>query len=235
MWPHLLRRRHQEPESEKQVRWIALGVTVGIAPFLLLAVLPRAFGYGLPWLSTASIVPLALIPLAFAYAILKWRLWDVEIFVREALATTASVLLVGMTFVLLNALLDRTFTEMAEAGKNVVVFGSGLILASLLVPVKKRITGVLEKMQYHDTYRSRRALLDIARDFATPRNREDLVREIVRRVQDGLHVVPCSLFLFDGEVPPQDSQRAELSGRLAVEDIWVFEERQLRRNRAPVR
>ena len=219
---HLLRRRHQEPESEKQVRWIALGVTVGIAPFLLLAVLPRAFGYGLPWLSTASIVPLALIPLAFAYAILKWRLWDVEIFVREALATTASVLLVGMTFVLLNALLDRTFTEMAEAGKNVVVFGSGLILASLLVPVKKRITGVLERMQYHDTYRSRRALLDIARDFATPRNREDLVREIVRRVQDGLHVVPCSLFLFDGETPAPDSQRAELAGRLAVEEVWTL-------------
>lgn len=219
---HLLRRRHEDPESEKQVRWIALGVTVGIAPFLLLAILPRAFGYGLPWLSTASIVPLALIPLAFAYAILKWRLWDVEIFMREALATTASVLLVGMTFVLLNALLDRTLTEMADAGKNVITFGSGLVLASLLVPVKKRITGVLERIQYHDTYRSRRALLDIARDFSTPRTREDLVREIVRRVQDGLHVVPCSLFLFDGETPPEGSQRAVLAGRLAAEDIWCL-------------
>ena len=64
---------------------------------------------------------------------------------------------------------------MAEAGKNVVAFGSGLVLASLLVPVKKRITGVLEKIQYHDTYRSRRALLDIARDFSTPRTRAELV------------------------------------------------------------
>ena len=216
----LLRRRHDEAEPEKQVRWVALGVTVGVAPFLLLAVLPRALGYELKWLSTASIVPLALIPLAFAYAILKWRLWDVEIFVREALATTASVLLVGMTFVLLNALLDRTLTDMAEPGKNVVAFGSGLILASLLVPVKKRITGVLERIQYHETYRSRRALLDIARDFATPRTREDLVRDIVRRVQDGLHVVPCSLFLFDGEPPPEGSQRAVLAGRLATEDVW---------------
>ena len=217
---YLLRRRHEDPESEKQVRWVALGVTVGIAPFLLLAVLPRAFGYGLAWLSTASIVPLALIPLAFAYAILKWRLWDVEIFVREALATTAAVLLGGMTFVLLNALLDRTLESMAEPGKNVIAFGSGIVLASLLVPVKKRITGVLERIQYHDTYRSRRALLDIARDFATPRTREDLVREIVRRVQNGLHVVPCSLFLFDGEAPPEGSQRSVLAGWLAAGDIW---------------
>ena len=217
---YLLRGRHEDPESEKQVRWVALGVTVGFAPFLLLAVLPRAFGYELPWLSTASVVPLALIPLAFAYAILKWRLWDVEIFVREALATTAAVLLSGMTFVLLNSLLDRTFIGMAEQGKNVIAFGSGLVLAGLLVPVKKRITGVLERIQYHDTYRSRRALLDIARDFATPRTRDDLVREIVRRVQEGLHVVPCSLFLFDGEPPPEGSQRAALAGRLATQEIW---------------
>ena len=46
-----------------------------------------------------------------------------------------------MTFVLLNSLLDRTLDGMAAAGKNVIAFGSGLVLASLLVPVKKRITG----------------------------------------------------------------------------------------------
>jgi two-component system NtrC family sensor kinase len=111
---------------------------------------------------------------------------------------------------------------MAEPGKNVIAFGSGLVLASLLVPVKKRLTGVLERIQYHDTYRSRRALLDIARDFAAPRTREDLVREIVRRVQNGLHVVPCSLFLFEGEAPQEGSQRAALAGRLAEGDIWLL-------------
>ena len=100
---------------------------------------------------------------------------------------------------------------MAEAGKNVLSFGSGLVLASLLVPVKKRITGVLEKIQYHDTYRARRALLDIARDFATPRTRTDLVAAIVRRVEDGLHVVPCSLFLFDEEADLETGVAAVLA------------------------
>src|SRR5262249_30430656 len=156
----LLRRRREDAESQMQVRWIGLGVAVGLAPFLLLSVLPRIVGVASPLLSSISVVPLVLIPLAFAYAILKWRLWDVEIFVREALATTAAVLLGGITFVLLNTLLDRTLEGMAEAGKNVVAFGTGIVLAALLVPMKKRITGVLEKIQYHETYRARRALLD---------------------------------------------------------------------------
>jgi len=194
-------------------------VAVGLIPFLLLSVLPRAFGLVSPVLSTVAVVSLVFIPLAFCYAILKWRLWDVETFVREALGTTAAVVLGGMTFVLLNTLLDRTFGGMAEAGKNVVAFGSGLVLASLLVPVKKRLTGVLEKIQYHETYRSRRALYDIARDFSTPRTRAELSRAIVQRVQDGLHVVPCTLFLLDDpEVLP--SERELLSERLASQEIW---------------
>ena len=215
----LLSGRRAEAQAEKQIRWIGLGVAVGLAPFLLLSVLPRILGLASPLLSTVAVVPLVFIPLAFAYAILKWRLWDVEIFVREALATTVAVLLGGLTFVLLNALLDRTFEGMAEAGKNVVAFVSGIVLAALLVPMKKRITDVLEKFQYHDTYRARRALLDIARDFATPREQEELSAAIVQRVEEGLHVVPCSLVLFeDRNVPGADWEL--LSERLSAQEVW---------------
>ena len=213
---NIVRRHRQDAEAEKQVRWIGLGVIVGLAPFLILSALPRAFGLESPLLSTVAVVPLVLIPLAFAYAILKWRLWDVEIFVREAIGTTGAVLLGGMTFVLLNSLLDRTLGDMAAAGKNVIAFASGLVLASLLVPVKKRITDVLERIQYHDTYRARRALLDIARDFGVPRPREEVVRAIVQRVEEALRVVPCSLFLFEG--PGRDPDAAALAEALSGED-----------------
>jgi two-component system, NtrC family, sensor kinase len=210
------RQNAADAEAEKQVRWIGLGIIVGLAPFLILSALPRAFGLESPLLSTVAVVPLVLIPLAFAYAILKWRLWDVEIFVREAIGTTGAVLLGGMTFVLLNSLLDRTLGDMAAAGKNVIAFASGIILASLLVPVKKRITDVLERIQYHDTYRARRALLDIARDFGVPRPREEVVRAIVQRVEEALRVVPCSLFLFEG--PGRDPDATALADALTGED-----------------
>lgn len=215
----VIRRRSENAEIEKQLRWIGLGVAVGLSPFLILSVVPRVFGLASPWLSSLAVVPLVLVPLAFAYAILKWRLWDVEIFVREAVATTASVLLGGMTFVFLNAFLDRTLQSVAEGGKNVIAFGSGLLLASMLVPVKKRLTDVLERFQYHETYRARRALLDIARDFSTPRPQEELVRAIVQRVKDGLHVVPCALFLFDDPALPKE-QAELLADTLAEQDVW---------------
>src|SRR5262249_4210769 len=154
--------------------------------------------------------------LAFAYAILKWRLWDVEIFVREALATTAAVLLGGITFVLLNTLLDRTLRGMAEAGKNVAALRTGERRAPPPLPLQNRSPGVL---QYHETYRARRALLDIARDFATPRAQEELSAAIVQRVEDGLHVVPCSFFLFE-DPALSGGEWDLLSRRLAQADLW---------------
>jgi two-component system NtrC family sensor kinase len=215
----VLKHPRTDAEAEKQIRWIGLGVVVGLSPFLVFSAVPEALGVATPWLSKMSLLPLILIPLAFSHAILKWRLWDVEIFIREALATTAAVLLCGMTFVLLNALMDRTLEGMAEAGKSVVAFGSGLILASLLVPMKKRITDVLEKFQYHETFRARRALLDIARDFSTPRPQEHLAAAIVQRVDRGLHVVPCSLFRFEsGQL--EDYEAELLEEHLTSEDVW---------------
>jgi two-component system NtrC family sensor kinase len=209
----------EAPDAEKQARWVALGVTVGLAPFVVLSALPRVLGFASPLLSTVAVIPLVFIPLAFAWAILKWRLWDVEIYVREAIGATGAVLLGGMTFVILNALLDRALVGMAEAGKNVIAFGSGIVLASLLVPVKRRLTDALERIQYRETFRARRALLDVARDFSTPRPKEDLVHSIVNRVEEGLHVVPCSLFLLengDRETP----EGALLSARLEDDDVW---------------
>jgi hypothetical protein len=211
--------RRADAEAEKQLRWIGLGVTVGLAPFLLLAVIPRAIGWDLPLLSSLAVIPLVFLPLSFAYAILKWRLWDVEIFVREAVATTASVLLGAMTFVLVNALLDRTLGQIASSGKNVIAFTSGLLLASLLVPVKKRLTDVLEKIQYHDTYRARRALLGISREFSVPRPKDELARALVERVQEGLHVVPCALFLFEGPAGATE-EAGILRERLESADLW---------------
>src|SRR5439155_25928071 len=100
-----------------------------------------------------------------------------------------------------------------------IAFDSCLVLASPLAPLKRRLADALAKIQYRETYRARRALLDVARDFSAPRPKEELVNAVVRRVEDGLHVVPCSLFLLengDGDTP----EGALLAARLSGEEMW---------------
>ena len=71
--------------GRRQLRWIAWGTALGVGPF--------AFGYALPWALGAdpplalqlTAIPLGLVPLTFACAIVRYRLRDVEVIIKRAL------------------------------------------------------------------------------------------------------------------------------------------------------
>jgi PAS domain S-box-containing protein len=210
-------RNGADASSQRQARWIALGTGFGLSPFILLYVLPRLFGYSATWASCIGVVPLVFVPLGFSYAILKWRLWDVDVFAREAVATTASVFLGAASFVLVNSLLNRVLTGFASGAKNLLAFGSGLFLASLLVPVKRRFSNAIERFQYGETYRARRALLDFAREWRGVREADILADALASSVGEALKISPCRMFLLDRPLPPGISREA-LVERLSAED-----------------
>jgi two-component system NtrC family sensor kinase len=203
--------------SQRQARWIALGTGFGLSPFILLYVLPRVFGYSATWASCAGVIPLVFVPLGFSYAILKWKLWDVDVFAREAVATTAAVFLGAASFVLINSLLNRVLAGFASGAKNLLAFGSGIFLASLLVPVKRRFSNAIERFQYGETYRARRALLDFAREWRGVREADILAEALASSVGEALKISPCRLFLFDRPLPDGISREA-LVEKLAEED-----------------
>src|SRR5207245_8792489 len=83
--------RTAAPVGRKQIKWIYLGMALGFAPFLLVYIIPYLLvGSVKPIYATISILPLALIPLAFAVSILKYKLWDVEVVIKEILASSVT-------------------------------------------------------------------------------------------------------------------------------------------------
>jgi len=214
-------RNRSDASSQRQARWIALGTTFGLSPFLLLYAIPRALGYSSTWAACAGVVPLVFVPLGFAYALWRWRLWDVDIFAREAVATTAAVFLGAATFVLVNALLNRVLIGFASGAKNLLAFGSGLFLASLLVPVKRRFSDAIERFQYGETYRARRALLDFSREWRGIRDVGLLAEALASSVSDALRVSPCRLLLFDRPLPSGLSREALLEKFAASDSVRV--------------
>ena len=55
-------RNPSDASSQRQARWIALGTTFGLAPFLALYAIPRAFGLSSTWAACAGVVPLVFVP-----------------------------------------------------------------------------------------------------------------------------------------------------------------------------
>ena len=75
--------------GRRKLRWIAWGTALGVGPFVFGYALPWSLGINPPLALQLTAVPLGLVPLAFASAIVRYRLRDVEVIIRRGLAYTA--------------------------------------------------------------------------------------------------------------------------------------------------
>src|SRR5437763_262471 len=185
--------------GRKQIKWIYLGMVLGFLPFLLVYIIPYLVtGHVKPIYSTISILPLALIPLAFAVSILKYKLWDVEVVIKEVLAYSITFIFGMVAFSTVNLLLSHVIEERSALERNFLAFTSGLLIAGVLIPVKSRIESVIDMFVYRESYRHRRAIVDFAQELATFRDVHELIAMMRERMRAGLDIAELNLFTREG-------------------------------------
>ncbi|PYQ25521.1 MAG: hypothetical protein DMF56_27300 [Acidobacteria bacterium] len=185
--------------GKKQIKWIYLGLALGFLPFLLIYIIPVIFNATVrPILTTLSILPLALIPLAFAVSILKYKLWDVEVVIKEVLAYSVTFIFGMIAFSTVNVILSRVIEERSSMERNFLAFTSGLLIAGVLIPVKGKIESVIEMILDRDTYRHRRTMSDFAQELATFHDVHELIAMMRERLQRTLHIERMNLYMREG-------------------------------------
>jgi two-component system, NtrC family, sensor kinase len=194
--------------ARRQLRWIAWGTALGVAPF--------AFGYALPWAMGVepslpmqlSALPLSLIPLAFASAIIRYRLMDVEVIVKRALVYAAALSAIVAIYVVLLQGVQKVFFKGNALNNWVLAFLVTLVALLLAPPVKQAIQNALDRAFYRDRYDYRRALVGFARDLNSDLDLHRLSERLVSRVVETLLVERMALMLADETAPHFGSVRA---------------------------
>jgi hypothetical protein len=205
--------------QRKQIKWIYLGVAVGFIPFLVLYLIPFiSSGRGSAY-TTLAILPLAFIPLAFAVSILRYKLWDVEVVIKEVLAYTVTFVFGMIAFSTVNVLLSNLLEERLALERNFLAFASGLLIAGVLVPVKGRIESFFEMLLYRDTYRHRRAMTDFARELSTFHDLHDLIDSIRERLGAAVRLEQMNLYVRDGEALVLYTPQAPIPGVIREVDL----------------
>jgi len=185
--------------GKKQIKWIYLGMTAGFLPFLATYIVPFVVsGTVSKVYSTISIIPLAFIPLAFALSILKYKLWDVEVVIKETLAYAVTFVFGMIAFSTVNLILSRVIEEAAAMERNFLAFTSGLFIAGVLIPVKGRVESVIERVLYRDSYKHRRAMTDFAQELATFNDVHELIAMMRERLRAALDIEKMNLFTREG-------------------------------------
>lgn len=223
-----LRRGAAGWEQQRQMQWMAWGVAAGYVPFLAFYYAPYAFQLHIPaLLASASVVPLALVPLTFAYAILRYKLWDIEVIARDTISWTLTLLLGIVGFSLVNLGINRGVAEELSFARTLLSFLSGLGIAGLLVPTRGVISSTLERVHYRGAFGKRRALAGFGRELLHERDLGRLCGSLLQRIEDGVDLDKVNLYVAQGGMlrrvrpeAPGDDVPERIPFDVLGEDFW---------------
>lgn len=217
--------RHRDWEQYRQVQWIAFGMAGGYVPFILLYLLPRQLGLPTPeTLTVLAVLPLALVPLGFAYAILRHKLWDIEVLLRDTISYTLTLLLGIIGFSLVHLSVTRGLPQDLSLARNLLSFVGGLVIAGLLVPAKRGIESTLARFQYGGTFDRRRAVRDFAQELLRERNLERLANRLLEEIRESVGVERANLYVMQSAVlvpvRPEPGLPDTLDPSELPEEVW---------------
>jgi PAS domain S-box-containing protein len=189
--------------ARRQLRWIVWGTALGSIPFVFGYALPFAFGFHPLRGFEFTALLLGLIPLAFASAIIRYRLMDVEVIIKRGLVYAAALAAIAAIYAVLLNIVGAVFFK-DHTRNPVIALLATLVVVLLSRPVKNAIQNGLDRVYYRDRYDYRRALVGFARDLNSDLDLLRLSERLVHRITETLLVDRMALMLAPASPSPDD-------------------------------
>jgi two-component system NtrC family sensor kinase len=186
-------RRADDAIVRRQLTWLRNGAVVGILPFAALYVVPYLIGVPPSHLMNLAVLSLPLIPLTWAYAILRYRLMDVDIIFQEGYVYTLATLAVLAIFYGVIFSMNRGGEVSGTAMLALV-----LIAAFIFQPIRNWLQEQLDRYYfYKDRYDYRRTLIEFARELGSPTDLHEMLDSVADRLVRTLGIRHVAFFVWD--------------------------------------
>jgi hypothetical protein len=194
-------RRVSSPLQRQQTKWIAYGIAV----FCIVT----GVGYGLEIFPAfdepSALYPLALngvltfllllIPLSFGFAMLRSRLWDIDVLINRTLVYgTLTVSLTGI-YVGLVIGLQALLRGLISQDNSVAIVISTLVSAALFGPLRHRIQRSIDRRFYRRKYDAVRILAAFSTTLRNEVDLNQLREQLVAVIEETMQPTSVSLWL----------------------------------------
>ena len=188
--------RHKRAEDSivrQQLKWLRNGALFGVLPFVLVYVLPYSLGVVPGPYMNMAVLSLGLVPLTWAYAVLRYRLMDVDVIFQQGYVyTLATLSILGLFYGLIFSL--GKFDDLRPESAFVLI----LIAAFAFQPIRGWIQVQLDKYYfYKDRYDYRRTLIEFARELSSETDLDAMLSSVADRMRRTLSVSRVAFFLVD--------------------------------------
>jgi hypothetical protein len=194
-----LRLRRARGEEREQIKWLAYAAPVVVIGAILTYVIPEATVA--QWVGQVGLALLAVgfvgIPIAIGIAILRYRLYDINLLINRTLVYGAmTAILAGVYFGGVTAT-QAIFRALAsqEQQPQITVVISTLVIAALFTPLRRRIQSFIDRRFYRRKYVARKTLELFSAQLRDETDLEALSDDLVGVVSETMQPAHASLWL----------------------------------------
>jgi len=195
----IVRFRRSRGDERQQLKWFAYAVGVMIVLFVIWFSIALA---GLvPQSSLMYEAPLIGLPVATGFAILKYRLYDIDAIVNRTLVYGSLTLVLALMYFGGIVLLQRLFVALTGQQSTLAVVASTLMIAALFTPLRRRIQSVIDRRFYRRKYDAAKTLEAFSARLRDETDLNALSDDLVGMVNETMQPAHVSLWLRQDTAP----------------------------------
>lgn len=187
----VVRLKRSRGEERLQLKWFTLAVLSLVAQFVAQSFFGGEEGHVYPLIDG---IALALVPISAAIAILRYRLYDIDLVINRALVYAVLSAILAAAYLGIVVLLQGVLAPFT-ADSDVAVAGSTLAVAGLFRPVRAAVQAFIDRRFYRHKYDATETLEDFAGSLRDEVHLHALSRELVQVVASTMQPAHASLWL----------------------------------------
>ena len=193
-------RRVSNAVQRQQTKWVIVGL---LGPILTLAIWFGNFflfdAGALPIVWQLILLPVMALfnltlPASIGFAILRYRLWDIDVIIRKTLVYSILTGLLALIY-FGGVVLVQQLTRSITASSDLAIVVSTLVIAALFFPLRRRVQNAIDRRFYRRKYDAQQVLAHFAATARDEVELDKLTAELINVVNETMQPASVSLWL----------------------------------------
>ena len=187
----------ENPIERRQVTQVFFGTILGTAPFVVFGIIfPTALHNDayVFW----GVAPMILIPLTFAYAIVRYQMLNVRVIVRKSILYTITTAVIFALYAGALAAANTLFTNSRLASSKLFFFGFFLVVIPLFEFLRRRLQTPIDRLFFREKVDYQNAVLEVSEAVAGELDLARVADYMTARIASLLRLSGAEIFLREG-------------------------------------
>ncbi|MDP9382992.1 MAG: hypothetical protein M3Q29_23220 [Chloroflexota bacterium] len=184
--------------ERQQLKWFAYTVAIVAAAVFGGAVSGYVSGISYPTVLIVSVAIAGItvgIPVAIGIAVLRYRLYDIDLLINRTLVYATLTAALGLAYLGSVVLLQAVFRTLSGQESQLAVVASTLAIAALFGPLRRRVQSFIDRRFYRRKYDARKTLEAFSAKLRDETDLEVLSDDLVGAVRETMQPAHLSLWL----------------------------------------